>query len=74
MQLSKLTNQYQQLADEVSTLKRDKDEIRREKKILEKDKIPSLIREKKSVEKKVEKFTEKSEKLERELRDEKEVR
>ncbi|CAB4407357.1 unnamed protein product [Rhizophagus irregularis] len=73
LQLSKLTNQYQQLADEVSTLKRDKDEIRREKEILEKDKIPSLIKEKKSVEKKVEKFTEKSEKLERELRDEKEM-
>ncbi|CAG8620861.1 12951_t:CDS:2 [Funneliformis mosseae] len=73
LQLSQLTNQYQKLANEVSALKQDKDKVQSEKETLEKDKIPSLIREKKSVERKVEKFIEKSEKLERELKDEKEI-
>ncbi|CAI2180621.1 16156_t:CDS:2 [Funneliformis geosporum] len=73
LQLSKLTNQYHKLANEVSALKLDNDKVQREKETLEKDKIPSLIKEKKSVERKVEKFIEKSEKLERELKDEKEI-
>ncbi|CAG8579592.1 BRCA1-associated protein 2-domain-containing protein [Gigaspora rosea] len=73
LQLSKLTNQVQNLENEISTLNQDKDKYKKENELLEKEKIPSLIKEKKAIEKKMEKFTEKSNKLEKELNGEKEL-
>ncbi|CAG8721095.1 3398_t:CDS:2, partial [Racocetra fulgida] len=73
LQLSKLTSQVQKLEDEISTLNQDKDKYKKENYLLEKEKIPSLIKEKKVIEKKMEKFTEKSNKLEKELNGEREL-
>ncbi|CAG8506569.1 526_t:CDS:2 [Scutellospora calospora] len=73
LQLSKLTSQIQKLEEDFSTLNQDRDKYKKENELLEKEKIPSLIKEKKVFEKKIEKFTEKSNKLEKELSGEKEL-
>jgi len=72
LQFSTLTNQSQNLTDEVSSLKQDRDKILKEKSVFERE-VPVLIKEKKKLEKKLEKLVEKSEKLERECMDEKEM-
>ncbi|CAG8619905.1 3016_t:CDS:2 [Cetraspora pellucida] len=73
LQLSKLTSQVQKFEDEISILNQDKGKYKKENELLEKEKIPSLIKEKKAIEKKMEKFTEKSNKLEKELNGEREL-
>ncbi|CAG8492231.1 1379_t:CDS:2, partial [Paraglomus occultum] len=73
LQLSSLSAQVQSISDEMKVLKSERDKAINDKNVLEKERIPSLEKDKRALEKKYEKVKEKAEKIEKEYKEEKEM-